>query len=40
MENTPLFTPKRKALGSNPDGCAIKKALIDWINQGFFFILL
>ena len=36
MDNTPLFTPKRKALGSNPDGCAIKKPLIWKTNRGFF----
>jgi len=32
MDNASLLTPKRKALGSNPDGCAIKKSL-DFIKK-------
>lgn len=31
-----MFTPKRKALGSNPDGCAIEKSLIYLDKSGLF----
>ena len=34
-----LTPPKRKALGSNPDGCAIEKALIYLDKSGLFLYL-
>ena len=37
MENTPLFTPKRQAVGSNPAECATKRLDQQMIGALLFF---